>query len=352
MRVLFVSELFYPFGGGAEVSSFYLYLLLRRRVDVVVASFSLSGDVWVWRLFPDRPRLWLSGVLPSWGRLLRGFDVVYIPRYAYFLVPLAKRLGLRVVVHLHNFSPVRYSGYFVPGLRDVVVDWLNWGPHRALVNGFFSGFSRVMREFVLLADEILVPSGCHRENLYRLDPRFRRARVLYNFLPRLSPVREPAERPLFLYLGERSFIKGFPVALAAVVGLWRRGRHFSVGGTFWGGRMSRGEVFNALGRAWGVLFPSFTEESFGYVMVESLARGVVPISSDVCVAREFQGRTSAAGYICRRGDVDCFVEKMESLMAMSRRELVELGFRLSEEIYRLVDPVKTAEHVYRIFGVD
>jgi glycosyltransferase involved in cell wall biosynthesis len=31
-----------------------------------------------------------------------------------------------------------------------------------------------------------------------------------------------------------------------------------------------------------VLFPSFTEESFGYVMVESLARGVVPISSDVC----------------------------------------------------------------------
>jgi hypothetical protein len=43
---------------------------------------------------------------------------------------------------------------------------------------------------------------------------------------------------------------------------------------------------------------------------------------------------------------------MESLMAMSRRELVELGFRLSEEIYRLVDPVKTAENVYRIFGVD
>jgi glycosyltransferase involved in cell wall biosynthesis len=116
--------------------------------------------------------------------------------------------------------------------------------------------------------------------------------------------------------------------------------------------MSRGEVFNALGRAWGVLFPSFTEESFGYVMVESLARGVVPISSDVCMAREFQGRTSAAGYICRRGDVDCFVDKMESLMAMSRRELVELGFRLSEEIYKLVDPVKTAEHVYRIFGVD
>jgi len=112
-----------------------------------------------------------------------------------------------------------------------------------------------MREFVLLADEVLVPSGCHRENLSRLDQRFRRARVLYNFVPRLSPVREPAERPLFLYLGERSFIKGFPVALAAVVGLWRRGRRFSVGGTFWGGRMSRGEVFNALGRAWGVSSP-------------------------------------------------------------------------------------------------
>ncbi len=142
------------------------------------------------------------------------------------------------------------------------------------------------------------------------------------------------------------------MAVAAVMRLWRRGGRFSVGGTFWGGRMPRGKLVDALGRAWGVLFPSFTEESFGYVMVESLARGVVPISSDVCVAREFLGHTSAAGYICRRGDVDCFVEKMESLMAMSRRELVELGFRLSEEIYKLVDPVKTAENVYRIFGVD
>ena len=137
MKILFVSEFFYPFGGGAEVSSFYLYLLLSRRAEVVVASFYSSGDVWVWRLFPDRPRLWLSGVLPGWERLLRGFDVVYIPRYAYFLVPFAKRLGLRVVVHLHNFCPVRYSGYLVPGFRDVVVDWLNWGPRRALVNGFF-----------------------------------------------------------------------------------------------------------------------------------------------------------------------------------------------------------------------
>jgi hypothetical protein len=114
-----------------------------------------------------------------------------------------------------------------------------------------------MRELVLLADEILVPSGCHGKNLYRLDPRFRRARVLYNFLPCLSPVREPAERPLFLYLGERSFIKGFPVALAAVVGLWRRGRRFSVGGTFWGCRMSRGEFVGALGRAWGCPLPLF-----------------------------------------------------------------------------------------------
>ena len=351
MRILFVSELFFPHGGGAEVSSFYLYSLLSRRAKVVVASFSPSGRVRVWRLFPERPLLWFSGVFPGWGRLLRGFDVVYVPRYAYFLVPLAKRLGLRVVVHLHNFTPVRYSGYFVAGLRDVVVDLLNWGFPRAFLNGVFSGFSRAMREFVLMADEVLVPSYCHRENLSRLDARFRRARVLYNFLPWYSPVRTPSERPLFLYLGERSFVKGFHVAVAAVFRLRRRGRFFSVGG-FSSRRLPRRDVLDVLSRAWGVLFPSFTEESFGYVMVESLARGVVPISSDICVAREFQGRTSAAKFICRPGDVDCFVDKMDELLAMSRGELLELGFRLNEEIYKIIDPVRVARDVYRVFGVD
>ncbi|MEM1510718.1 MAG: glycosyltransferase [Thermofilaceae archaeon] len=36
-------------------------------------------------------------------------DVVYIPRCCYPLIPVAKRLGRRVVVHLHDYQPVSYS---------------------------------------------------------------------------------------------------------------------------------------------------------------------------------------------------------------------------------------------------
>jgi hypothetical protein len=46
----------------------------------------------------------------GWFRkLVKWADIVYIPRYAYPLIPVAKALGKRVVVHLHDYQPILYT---------------------------------------------------------------------------------------------------------------------------------------------------------------------------------------------------------------------------------------------------
>ncbi|MEM1831155.1 MAG: hypothetical protein QXJ97_06445 [Desulfurococcaceae archaeon] len=61
----------------------------------------------------NKPRLWLNcSILTKerWFRkLIDSSDAVYVPRYCYPLIPVAKGLSKRVVVHLHDYQPISYN---------------------------------------------------------------------------------------------------------------------------------------------------------------------------------------------------------------------------------------------------
>ena len=121
MNILFFSESFYPHGGGAEYASYiYANLLSSMGVNVTVITnkftgekqYSKKGKLIVYRLplFRNMESVKYN-VLKRFDVLFSSFirnmikwaDVVYIPRYWYSMIPLAKAYHKKVVLHIHDY---------------------------------------------------------------------------------------------------------------------------------------------------------------------------------------------------------------------------------------------------------
>ena len=124
MNVLFLSELFYPYGGGAEYATFlYAELLSQASFNITVVTNKFDGEpevsrhgkLTIYRL----PLLGKSGsvkyaILKRFDVLFSSFmrkmmkwaDVIYIPRFWYSAIPLAKAYRKPVIMHLHDYIPI------------------------------------------------------------------------------------------------------------------------------------------------------------------------------------------------------------------------------------------------------
>ncbi|MCC6021350.1 MAG: hypothetical protein LM577_08320, partial [Thermoproteaceae archaeon] len=111
MRVLVIQELWWPRGRGGVLATHLTTKILARRgfevkaVTGVAEHESIDGVEFFHepRLCADNKlRLWINSYILSrerWFRkLVEWADIVYVPRYAYPVIPAAKRLGKRVVV--------------------------------------------------------------------------------------------------------------------------------------------------------------------------------------------------------------------------------------------------------------
>ena len=98
-------------------------------------------------------------------------------------------------------------------------------------------------------------------------------------------------RPVFMYVGGESYIKGFHILLKALPSLVRSG----IGVKLFGGysRTVKHRLVEIYGRvlhevlmrfhreSWGLLFPSVIEEPLPYAVVEATLAGTVPIAARV-----------------------------------------------------------------------
>ena len=120
-----LSEIFYPHGGGAELATYLYAKLLSKtpgfKVTVVTNQFSgepafsedegfavyrlsslLGGESIKYSVL-QRVDVLLTTFM---RKLIKSSDVVYIPRFWFSAIPLAKSFGKSVITHLHDYIPI------------------------------------------------------------------------------------------------------------------------------------------------------------------------------------------------------------------------------------------------------
>lgn len=249
MNVLFLSELFFPHGSGAELAT-YLYseLLSKSGCNVIVVtnkfdnepSYSRQGNLSIYRL-----PLFSSNNCGKYSISLRidilssaflsnkivWADVIYIPRFWFLAIPLAKLHKKPVVTHLHDYiaicsltttfnSSKRKS---CKGNRLICPPSCTYcseqsvRPLKGILAsvGFNSTFGTIFSRLIGLSDAIICVSNAHKNIISRSGFLFsHKLNVIQNPVPEYSDSQIKGNG--FGYFGGPIKIKGLETIYRAV----------------------------------------------------------------------------------------------------------------------------------------
>ncbi|MCI4407797.1 MAG: glycosyltransferase family 4 protein [Thermofilum sp.] len=384
-KVLTVSEIFWPEGGGAELATrLIVEQLSRTGYEVTVVTGTRKPEPVPGVEFRYTPLLKASNRLVRWGlmealaqqrwfkELLKSHDVLYVPLAAYPLIPLAKKHGLRVVVHLHNYAPVRYHSvkyYFEPDAPTLSQElklalyhelYAHRNPARtALIPLSFALYKR-SRAWIRQADTIICVSKRQAEIVTKSAPELAdKIRVAYNPIPpelvSLKLEKALDEVPTILYVSGDSHVKGFYIIprVMHILDKKKVKMKFITAGSYRQknirmlknlarklsflevqilGKVDHNKVVELHKTAWALLFPSIIEEPLPYAVVESMALGTVPVASRAGGVLEMLEGTRATELIFQPGNIENIMNRLEILTSMNDSEVIALGNELREKI--------------------
>jgi len=395
-RILVVSERYWPDGGGGELATHSIVRVLGREFEVKVVTgsrnpFKSPGVEYIYEPLLSRwekPALWFNSLrlirTRRFEEILRKSDVVYIPRFAFPVIPYAKSIGKEVVVHLHGYIPISYTATILAPYEehkrriireDIVLECLK-GPKYCVGANLLWWLPRLARRWILQADRIVCVSRRQAEIvLDRIPELENKIEVVYNPLPselvNAKPVKELEDTPTFLYVGGDSYVKGFPILLQALKELGKQGvkARFILTGTYNPssikllkrlsetckleiqvmGRVKYRDIIELHKQVWALVFPSILEETFGYAVLEAALLGTIPIASRVGGVVEILDNTTASTFMFMPCKVDELIKKVKYVYSLSTSEVKILGYRLREEVLKRFNPIKLEKEVLRVF---
>jgi glycosyltransferase involved in cell wall biosynthesis len=370
-RLLVLSKLFWPEGGGAELAT---YLFIRRYLadwfDVVVVSGTDKPIIdrgcckyaaWDVLRAGFKPAEWLlfAAKLRDVAKLIRWADIVYIPSHTLLpLAPIVKQVNPRakVVLHVHNNQLLTYTSIVINdvglGIRsDLLVElYENRSLLRALVSGSLSTSQMLYWLALLYSDAVIFVARRQLELIRKYGVRLplRKTEVIYNPPPSVEVRKTLGEAPVFIYVGGESFIKGFHVLLRALPSLARLGARVRLFGNYRGfqvksrhvevvGKVPHDIVMRAHEDAWGLLFPSINEEPLPYAVVEAALAGTVPIAVRVGGVPEVLSGTGAERFMFRAGDAEDLVGRVEELIGLGVEGVMEVGEEVKGVVRRRLE---------------
>jgi len=382
-RVLIVQELWWPKGGGGILATHLITkVLVRHGFEVRVVTGVEDHEVIDNVVFIHEPRLRAGNKLELWfnaymvsregwfRRLVEWADVVYIPHYAYPVIPSVKELGRRVIVHLHDYQPISYTSVIFHGdnfksdfTRTFYYELHQHGLMRALVASPLTPINRLAREWVSWADAVVCVSNRQCEIMRERMPEVSdRSTVIYNPLPDAFPVRkELGDDKVLLYLGSSSFVKGFHLVLRVANELLGKYRDLRILMTKIKGYRSLPSNCVALGelpyqdvvklhsRVYALPFPSMWEEPLPYVVLESMLMGTIPIAARTGGVPEVVVGSPAEDYLFTPGNVDELMDKIELVLTQSKDYLLDIGIKLREHVIKLFNIENTENKIANLF---
>jgi len=292
------------------------------------------------------------------------------------VIPVAKGLGKRVVVHLHGYAPVSYTAVVLAPYEehkhrisrdDIALECAKSLAHCAGAATLW-WLPRLARMWLSQADRIVCVSRRHAEIIANLAPELRdRIEVVYNPPPpdlvAAQPRKELDNSPTFLYAGGDSYVKGFHLVVRVLKELDRRNiratliltnyystsalsviqrvnaRLTAVRVRILPGRVERRSLIGLYRVAWALLFPSISEEPLPYAVVEAALLATMPAATRVGGVYELLKETAAENFTYRPGDIAGIVVAIEAVL--------ELGERLRDEVLRKLERARIAERIQR-----
>jgi glycogen(starch) synthase len=219
MRVLFWSDLFWPYIGGSEIFAAKLLLALRERHEFVVVTRQDS---------PDLPLEDSYGGVPIYRfpfcTALAGRDVSQMVALRRQVTAL-KRNFAPDLIHIHNFGPSILFHLETSTARPAPVLFtvqLEISPYK------IAGADTLMGETLRSADWVnCVSSETLAQVRERAPETIPRSSVIFNSLalPPLLPLPLPTESPRLLCIGRLQGQKGFDLALSALAEIVDRFPH-------------------------------------------------------------------------------------------------------------------------------
>jgi len=382
-QLLVITERYWPEGGGAELATHLILEILRKEFDVIVLTGTqnptkLPGVKYVYEpLLAKREKVWLwlnaSRLASSrrFQKMLRKSDVVYVPRFSFPVILHARKLGKKVIVHLHDYIPVSYTAIILAPYeehghrmsRDNIMLECRRDLKHCLGAATLSWLPTLARKWLTHANKIICVSKRHADIITAFMPELRdKIEIIYN-PPQLEllmeePKRNPDDIPTFLYVGGDSYIKGFYYILYAIKrlaeqnikaklilagnygyrslqlirALIQRGNGIQVEVR---GRIPQWTLFTIRQRVWALLFPSLTEEPLPYAVVESLLLGNVPISAAVGGMPEIVSGTPAEHFLFKPGNAEEFVDKIREFASYTLEDVATMGTKLRQHALKL-----------------
>ncbi|MCX8199472.1 MAG: glycosyltransferase family 4 protein [Sulfolobales archaeon] len=390
-KVLIVSERWWPDGTGGILASHLIAQVLQSvgfKLTVLHGTekpIKVGGINYIYTGFlsvRDKHRLWANCLLLSksaWFlKMLRECDIVYIPRYCYPIIHIAKNMGKRVIVHLHDYQPVSYNSVIFSdqGAADKVVyfELLEHGSiSRTLIAAFTSHINKLCRIWLKDADAVICVSRRQAEIISKRAPELAsRLKIVYNPLPNMPFIKKNLGDPTFLYVGGDSYVKGFHILLKASRKILKEHPHTKL--LLTGvlkkkdtklvidtlnmkyknvysllGFIPRGELQKLYAMSCALLFPSIWEEPLPYAVVESMLAGTLPIASKVGGVPEIVGGTPAEKFMFTPINVNEFVNRMECVLSMGAEQLTDIGLSLREEVLRRFNQEATRNVLVKVF---
>ena len=377
-KILIVSERFWPEGGGGTLATYLITRLLAEcndfkltvvtgtpnptkidRVSFVIdKAFKIS----------NKPTRWLYLLNPSvkkrYKGLMKKFDIIYIP-YGYPLIPLAKELNKRVIVHLHDYQPIAYNSTIMHNQRNGLVYDIKTelayellehnNIKRAIAGSLLVPITMLCRTWVSEADIIICVSRRQAEIISNRAPQLaHKIRVVYNPLPETPPIEEKLENPTFTYTGGGSYVKGFHIFIQASLNVLKQGNSasFMLVGEFRHqhinllkklnhthtyvllGYIPHEDALRLYSKSHAVLVPSICEEPLPYVVMEAMAMGTIPVASRIGGIPEIVKGTYAERMMFTPGDPEEMADKMGEVSSLPKDRLVDIGCQLRETVLK------------------
>jgi len=398
MKVLVVTDRYWPEGGGAELATHLIVGILREHFDVTVVTGSKSplkhvGIKYIYEPLLakwEKPILWLNAtrlaMTERFEKLLRNNDTIYVPRYVFPIIPRAKKLGKRVIVHLHDYIPISYMAVILAPYEEhkhkIIANDLSLTYMKGLkytaVTGAIWWLPRLARRWISQADKVICVSRKHGEIISDLAPEFRgKIEVIYNPPPpkfiNVEPKKEPDDTPTFLYAGGDSYVKGFPILLQIIkrLGIKNMKVNFILTNYYSNknlkilttlnekynsvninvvGRINYEEVMKLHRKAWALLFPSIWEEPLPYTIIEAGLRATIPVTFKVGGLREILEATPAEKFAIEPCNVKQMEKLIENICLLSPFYVSDLGTRMREELLKKFEISRTKERIHSIIS--